>query len=58
MIAGNWKAFYDEIAEFTLSIFSIDQDSAFETALLLNESVMPSPETDYPITIHLTHEFE
>ena len=57
MIAGNWKTFYDEIAEFTLSNFSIDQDSAFETVLLVNESVMPSPDADYPIIIHLIHDF-
>ena len=55
---GSWRAFYQEIADFTISRFSINPDSAFRTVFQFNEAVMPTPESHFPKIIHLDHDFE
>ena len=53
---GGWKAFYDEIAEFTESAYGIRRDSDFEAVLLANELAMPDNTIDYPLSTVLGHD--
>jgi hypothetical protein len=53
---GGWKRFYDEIADFTETIYDIERDSAFNAVLYFNEMVMPDDALSYPLEIQLDHD--
>jgi hypothetical protein len=53
---GGWKAFYDEVAAFADERFGIARDSAFDTALLVNELAMPDDGLSYPLRKRLHHD--
>ncbi|MDX1460473.1 MAG: radical SAM protein [Xanthomonadales bacterium] len=53
---GGWKLFYDEVAELAREAHGIERDTAFDTALLVNELAMPDETRDYPVTIELPHD--
>lgn len=54
---GGWKAFYDQVAEFSLICFGIQRDPAFDTVLLVNELAMPDDSLRYPLSRNLAHDF-
>ena len=54
---GGWKAFYDQVAAFAEKRFGIPRDSAFDTALLVNELAMPDDGLSYPLSMRLQHDF-
>jgi len=54
---GGWKAFYDQVAGFTQERYGIRRDTAFDTALLVNELAMPDDSLRYPLSRDLLHDF-
>ncbi len=55
---GGWQLFFEEIAEFVNTNFSIKLDSSFETVLAVNELAMPDEGRNYPFRLQLSHDFE
>lgn len=53
---GGWKMFYDEVAAFVSDRFSVARDSAFDTALRVNEMAMPDDGLNYPLKAELQHD--
>lgn len=53
---GGWKAFYDEVAVFVFDRFAIPRDSAFDSALRVNEMAMPDDGLSYPLNTELEHD--
>jgi radical SAM superfamily enzyme YgiQ (UPF0313 family) len=53
---GGWKAFFDEIAEFTEKTYGVSRQGPFETVLLVNEIAMPDDSVDYPLEVPLEND--
>jgi hypothetical protein len=55
---GGWRQFYNEVADFSETVFGISRDDEFETVLRFNESVMPDEGITYPLKLQLDHDVE
>ena len=56
-VPGGWHQFYDEVADFTQTMFGVQRDSGFNAALHFNEMVMPDDALSYPLNVQLEHDF-
>jgi len=54
---GGWRAFYRQVGELIVERYQIPLDSALETALKVNEWVMPDDTRHYPVDLSLDHDF-
>ena len=56
-VPGGWHQFYDEVADFTQTVFGVQRDSGFNAVLHFNEMVMPDDALSYPLNVQLEHDF-
>ena len=53
----SWKWFMDEMREFILEKFSLEDDAALHTVLEVQHGLLPSPERKFPVKLNLTHDY-
>jgi radical SAM superfamily enzyme YgiQ (UPF0313 family) len=58
IVPGGWRRLYDEVADFALTIFECERDSAMHAVLRYNEFVMPDDAAIYPRELALDHDVE
>jgi len=56
-VPGGWHQFYNEVADFTQTMFGVKRNSGFNTVLHFNEMVMPDDALSYPLNVQLEHDF-
>lgn len=54
---GGWVLFYSEIRDFVEQNFGVQSDTGLETALLVNELMMPDEGREFPEVVSLEHDY-
>jgi hypothetical protein len=55
--SGHWAIFYQGLAAYILAHYAVGDDTAFWTALAVNEAAMPRLGRKFPETITLAHDY-
>ncbi len=55
---SGWAQYYQQVSQYVCSKYGIENDSALETVIKVNQSSMPDDALDYPLTVELPHDFD
>lgn len=55
---GGWSTFFQQLGQYIVQRYQLDYDSGLQTVLSVNAAAMPDDAIEYPITIHIEHDFE
>ncbi len=56
-IPSGWKVFYEELKQYLIQNYQIEDDSALNTVLEVNRAAMPDESIIYPYTINIEHDY-
>ncbi len=54
---GSWGLFIDEVGRYLISDLGVTDDSALRTVLLVQLGQLPAADREFPLVLHLPHDF-
>jgi hypothetical protein len=53
----SWKLFVDDVRAYLTDEIGLEADSALETVLTVQHALIPAPGREFPLELHLAHDF-